>query len=161
MKEPEITIETIAGMKSIYIRYKGTYLEFRKKSRRLFSTLFDYAKLHDLLIPGETRVMTLYHDNPFITDEKNLRTSVAMSVPAGLEVVDSDEIGILIISGKFAVGHFELASGEYPEAWKYMYQWLFSSTKKARDSFPFEMYITDPPRNFKDRSFTDIYIPIE
>ncbi|WP_053595935.1 MULTISPECIES: sigma factor [Lysinibacillus] len=30
-----------------------------------------------------------------------------------------------------------------------------------RDSFPFELYVTEPPKNFKAKSKTDIYVPIE
>lgn len=59
-------------------------------------------------------------------------------------------------------GHFHLSPSEYGEAWEYMYQkWLFVGSQKPRDSFPFEMYMTEPPKKFKDKSYTDIYIPIE
>jgi DNA gyrase inhibitor len=83
MKEPKIRIENIEDMKVIYIRFRGTYVEFRKKSRSMFNKLFEFAKKNDLVIPDVTKVITIYHDNPFITDEKNLRTSVAMTVPSG------------------------------------------------------------------------------
>ena len=42
-----------------------------------------------------------------------------------------------------------------------MYQeWLFKDDQKARDAVPFELFVTEPPKNFRDKSFTDIYIPI-
>lgn len=31
---------------------------------------------------------------------------------------------------------------------------------KGRDAVPFELYVSEPPKNFKDKSLTDIYIPI-
>lgn len=162
MEKPSITIENIDELKVIYVRFRGTYLEFRKNCAKLYKKLLDYATRNKLIIEGETKVMTIYHDNPFITDSKNLRTSIAMSLPKVCNIIDDDEISFMTISGKFAVGHFELTRTEYDKAWKYMYQeWLFVENVKPRDSFPFEMYITQPPKNFKDKSYTDIYIPIE
>jgi AraC family transcriptional regulator len=161
MEHPTIEIKEIE-VKVIYVRFKGSYLEFRKNAMKMFKTLEKYAKKHNLLVDQLTKVMTLYHDNPFITDQSNLRTSVALSVPLSFNVEDHDEIGQLIIKGKYAVLHYSLTLKDYEEAWKYSYhEWLFKSHHKPRDTFPFELYVTKPPRNFKDTSLTDIYIPIE
>jgi len=162
MEIPNITIEELKDVRVIYIRFRGTYIEFRKNSRRLFNQIFKFAQDNDLIIENQTKVLTIYHDNPFITDEKNLRTSVAMTVPNDAKFVETDNITSMIINGKFGIGHFHLSPSEYGEAWTYMYQnWLFVGSEKPRDSFPFEMYITEPPKKFKDKSYTDIYIPIE
>jgi len=162
MESPNITIEELQNMRVIYVRFRGTYIEFRKNSRRLFNQIFSFAKENNLIIENVTKVLTIYHDNPFITNEKDLRTSVAMTVPLDAKFQETDEITSMIISGKYGVGHFHLSPSEYGEAWKYMYEnWLFIGSEKPRDSFPFEMYITEPPKKFKDKSYTDIYIPIE
>lgn len=162
MKNPQITIETLDELNIIYIRFKGSYIGFRKNSKAMFERLFQFASQHQLIIPNQTKVLTLYHDNPFITEEKNLRTSVAMTLPERARIIEQDEIGMTQISGKFGVGHFELSPKEYGEAWQYMYQeWLFKGKEKPRDAVPFELYVTEPPKYFKDKSFTDIYIPIE
>ena len=137
-------------------------MAFRKSSRKLFNQLFSFAAASNLVIPGETKVLTMYHDNPFITDAQNLRTSVAMTIPSDIVVNEIEDINVLHISGKFGVGHFEISAMEYEAAWQYMYQeWLFKGKEKPRDSFPFEMYVTEPPKRLRDKSFTDIYIPIE
>ena len=162
MIEPiSITTEILTEQKIIYIRFRGSYQEFRKNSRRLFNELFQFATANDVVIPDVTKVLTIYDDNPFITDEKNLRTSVAMTIPSDVQIVESGNVCLSRLSGKFAVGHFELSAKEYGDAWKYMYQeWLFKDDSRARDAVPFELYVTEPPRNFKDKSLTDIYIPI-
>lgn len=162
MEKPDITIETLENLSIIYIRFRGSYTDFRKNSKTMFEKLFKYATKHNLIVPNKTKVMTLYHDNPFITTEKNLRTSVAMTIPDHTEIIEEDEISTTKISGKFGVGHFELSLKEYGEAWQYMYQeWLFKGKATPRDAVPFELYVTEPPKNFKGKSFTDIYIPIE
>ena len=78
MDIPTIEIKEIKT-KVIYIRFKGSYLEFRRNAMKMFKKLEKYALKHNLIVDHETKVMTLYHDNPFITDQDNLRTSVALS----------------------------------------------------------------------------------
>ncbi len=161
MREPNITIENIQNMKLIYVRFRGTYTEFKKQSKKMFETLFKFARTHNLIRENETKVLNIYHDNPFITKAENLRTSVAMTVPLDIEIEENDVVSVMYINGKYGVGHFELSLNEYGEAWEYMYnEWLFEKNVEPRDSFPFELYVTEPPKNFKDKSFTDIYIPI-
>lgn len=161
MEKPNITIENF-NTDVIYIRFKGSYIAFRKNSRKLFNQLLSFAEANNVVVPGVTKVLTIYHDNPFITDAENLRTSVAMTIPSGVVINEIEEINVMRISGKFGVGHFEISAMEYETAWQYMVQeWLFKGTEKPRDSFPFELYVTEPPKRLTDKSFTDIYIPIE
>ena len=161
MIEPiEITTQDV-DVKIIYIRFRGSYAAFRKQSRRLFKTLFTFATTNELIVPGVTKVVTMYDDNPFITADNHLRTSVAMIIPDTTNVTETDEICVGRITGKFGVGHFELGAKDYEAAWQYMYQdWLLKNQLLVRDAVPFELYVTDPPKNFKDKSQTDIYIPI-
>ncbi len=161
MEKPNITIENI-NTRVIYVRFKGSYVAFRKNSRKMFNQLFAFASANNLIIEGETKVLTIYHDNPFITDAENLRTSVAMTIPSDTVINEIEEINVMQISGKYGIGNFEISPPEYESAWKYMYQeWLFKGEEKPRDSFPFELYVTEPPKRWKEKSFTDIYIPIE
>lgn len=161
MEKPNITIEHF-NKKVIYVRFKGSYVAFRKNSRKMFNQLFSFATANHLIIMGETKVLTIYHDNPFITDAKNLRTSVAMTIPNDVVINEVEDINVMLISGKFGIGHFEISAKEYESAWQYMYQeWLFKEKEKPRDSFPFELYVTEPPKRMNEKSFTDIYIPIE
>jgi len=161
IKPIRITTETLENQKIIYVRFRGSYTEFRKNSRKLFKELFEFATKNNLINPDLTKVLTIYDDNPHITKEKDLRTSVAMTIPNNVDFVESRNICTSSISGKFGVGHFDISAKEYGEAWQYMYQeWLFKEEDKARDAVPFELYVTEPPKNFKDKSLTDIYIPI-
>ena len=162
MNLPTVTIENIGEMRLIYVRFRGTHFEFRKQSKKMFKTLFSFAEKNNLIVQDVTKVLTIYHDNPFITDASNLRTSVAMTIPNDARIEENDEISVMSISGKFGVGHFEISLGGYEEAWQYMYQkWLLAEKAQPRDAVPFELYVTEPPKNFKGKSLTDIYIPIE
>jgi len=161
MKKPKITKEQF-DEKLIYIRFRGSYGEFRKNARKMLSELMDFAKKNDLIVLDQTKVVTMYHDNPYITESENLRTSMGMTIPKDVVVKESGNVTTMNIEGKFGVGHFEISPSEYEEAWKHMYhEWLFKSDEKPRDTFPFELYVTEPSKNMKEKSFTDIYIPIE
>lgn len=162
MVEPiSITTKELTNQRIIYIRMRGSYAEFRKQSRHLFKELFAFATENQLIVPENTKVLTIYDDNPFITDEKKLRTSVAMTIPHEATVVESGNICVSSISGKFGVGRFNLSASQYGEAWRYMYQdWLFKDKWISRDAIPFEMYITEPPKKLTEKSLTDIYLPI-
>ena len=162
MDKPTITLETLE-MKVIYIRFRGSYVQFRKNSRKLFNELFLFAKNNQLVEEGVSKVLTIYHDNPFITSEDNLRTSVAMTVPVDSEITTEGQINSMTMDGRFAVFHFDLSPKEYEEAWNYVYaqEQLENATYKLRDAIPFELYVTEPSRNFNAKSKTDIYIPVE
>lgn len=161
VKPTTITIESLENQPIIYIRFRGSYAEFRKNSRKLFKELFEFGEKNNLINPNFTKVLTIYNDNPFMTDENNLRTSIAMTVPKGVKIIESGNVCVSSISGKFGVGHFNMSAKEYGKAWNHMYQeWLFKDKTKIRDAVPFELYVTEPPKNMKDKSLTDIYIPI-
>lgn len=161
MEKPVIKIEEI-NIKVIYVRYRGTYLGFRKNALKMYKELVTFAERNNLVIPNVSKIITIYHDNPFITKETDLRTSMAMTVPLDSKYIEDGNICTMNISGKYAILRYNLNRKEYDEAWKYSYnEWLFKGKEKPRDSFPFEMYITEPPKNAKDKSLTDIYIPIE
>jgi len=161
METPNITIEEIE-MKVIYIRFRGSYVAFRKNATKLLNQLIAYAKKHDLIVEGWTKILITYHDNPYITKGDDLRTSIAMMVPLNAQIDETEEITSMMIQGKYLVGHFHMSPKEYGEAWEMMYhEYLFKGNEKPRDTFPFEMYITEPSRKFSEKSYTDIYIPIE
>lgn len=162
MENPIITKEHVR-MKVIYIRFQGTYLEFRKNSRKMFNRIFSFAEKNNLVDESFTKVLTIYHDNPYITEDTHLRTSVAMTVPLDASVEEQEDIGVLEFSGNYAILQYELKLNEYDKAWNETYhKWILpDKSLRLRDTFPFEMYVSEPPRNMKSSSTTSIFIPIE
>ncbi len=77
--------------------------------------------------------------------------------------IETNDIGIMVIpSGKYVVGHFEIFQNEYKGAWDFLYgKWLPNSGYKPRDSYPFEVYRNDPKQHPKNKHIVDIYVPIE
>ena len=43
IKPINITTENIDNQRIIYIRFRGSYVDFRKQSRKMFKELFEFA----------------------------------------------------------------------------------------------------------------------
>jgi len=160
-----VTIENMDDMHVAYVRHLGTYEDLKIVFESLMQKLINYFYKRNLIEPGKTKVLTIYHDNPEITEEHHRRTSLCITIPRGaadaIENGDSD-LGIMTIpSGKYAVGHFEIFHNEYSAAWDYLCgEWLPQSNFLPRDTSSFEVYLSEPDPNPLKKQRVDIYLPI-
>lgn len=158
-----VEILMVDNIKVAYLRHIGTYKDLAITFSELLEKLFKYAKNQNITIFEKTKVLTAYHDNPEFAKEDQLRTSLCMTIPNNFVVEENSDIGSMMIpSGKYAVGHFDIFQKEYSGAWDFMYgEWLSNSGYKPRDSFPFEVYNNDPNTHPQNKHLVDIYLPIE
>ena len=155
--KPVVNIETIKEMRVAYIRYVGPYAGDAKLFENLYKRLFTWAGPRGVDV---STTYILYHDDPEITNEQKLRTSVC--VPIGSEIEVSGEIGDMTIGGgEFAVGSFILGSDDYKNAWDYMCgEWFPQSGYQPRNQAPFERY-RDSECDTDGKMKVDICIPVE
>ena len=144
-----------------YVRHVGPYKGDSRLFEDLFRRLFTWAGPRDLLRFPETEIISVYHDNPDITEENRLRTSVCVTVPRGTPV--DGEIGSMIIAGgRYAMLRFELNENEYGAAWDYAYaRWLPESGYQPDDNPPYELYLNDPRSHPEGKCIVDICIPVK
>jgi AraC family transcriptional regulator len=110
----------------------------------------------------DTRIFTVYEDDPGITDQENLRMSVCISVPD--DTVVEGEIGKRVVTGgKYAVSRFELLRpDQYSDAWTSIYSgWFPESGFQPEDGPPLEFYLSDPGDDPDGRITTEIAIPVK
>ncbi|MDC7974898.1 MULTISPECIES: GyrI-like domain-containing protein [Bacillus] len=157
-----VEIVTADDIQVAYIRHIGTYEELTIAFPKMIEKLFHYAAKEKCHVFEDTKVLTIYHDHHEFTEENHLRTSLCITIP-NESAVETNDIGIMVIpSGKYAVGHFEIFQDEYKGAWDFLYgEWLPNSGYKPRDSYPFEMYKNDPRQHPENRHIVDIFVPIE
>ena len=160
LKSINVDVKEIPDMHVAYVRHIGPYKGDAALFDRLFTKLFKWAGARDLL-NSQTKVFSVYHDNPDVTDESKLRTSVCITVPEDTPV--EGEVGKMIISGgKYAIGHFEISESEYEDAWNALYGgWLPSSGFQPDDRPPFERYLSDPKEHPEHTHIVDIYLPVK
>ncbi|EOO28174.1 AraC family transcriptional regulator [Bacillus cereus BAG1X2-3] len=157
-----VEIVTADDINVAYIRHIGTYGELTIAFPKMIEKVFHYAAKQNYHVFDDTKVLTIYHDHHEFTEDYHLRTSLCITIPDA-SAVETNDIGIMVIpSGKYAVGHFEIFQDEYKGAWDFIYgEWLQNSGYKPRDSYPFEMYKNDPRRHPEKKHIVDIYVPIE
>ncbi|PEJ67048.1 AraC family transcriptional regulator [Bacillus wiedmannii] len=157
-----VEIVTADNINVAYKRHIGTYEELTIAFPKMIEKLFHYAAEENCHVFEHTKVLTIYHDHHEFTEGNHLRTSLCITIP-NESAVETSDIGIMVIpSGKYAVGHFEIFQDEYKGAWDFLYgEWLPNSGYKPRDSHPFEMYKNDPRQHPENKHIVDIYVPIE
>ena len=159
--QANVEVKDMPELHVAYVRHIGSYKGDTELFGRLFNKLFAWAGARDLLQFPETKVLAVYHDNPDVTDESKLRTSVCITVPEDTQV--DGEVGKMTIpGGKYAIGHFELDDTEYEEAWNALYgNWLPESGYQPDDGPPFELYHNDPKEHLQQKCIVDIYMPVK
>ncbi len=149
------------AVKVVYVRNTGAYAGDESLFHGMFEKLCKWAGPRELLSNPDTQWLTIYHDNPEITDENLQRISVCMTITDDIE--GDGEIGTMTVAGgKYAVGQFELSSDEFGDAWMYLCgEWLPESGYQAADIPAFELYLNDPEQHPEKKHIVEIYIPIK
>ncbi len=157
----DVEVIDIPDMTVAYVRHIGPYKGDSELFGRLIDKLMKWICPRGLFMPPKSQLMAVYHDDPELTDEDKLRMSIAVNVPEDTEV--SGEIGKMKLEGgQFAVGRFELAGDEYPNAWAAMYGgWLPESGYQPEDKPPYEIYRNDPKEHPENKCIVDICIPVK
>jgi len=156
--QANVEVMDMPEMHVAYVRHIGPYKGDTELFGRLFGKLMKWAGPRGLLQFPETKVLTLYYDDPGVTDESKLRVDAGITVPADTPV--DGEIGKTTIpGGKYAIAHFELAANQYEDAWKAVFGgWLPESGYQPDDGPCYERYYSvseEPP------FIVDICVPVK
>lgn len=156
-----VEVKNLQDFTVAYVRHIGPYAGNSALFEKLFSTLFKWAGPRGLVKFPETKMLSVYYDDPKITDESKLRMDVCISISENTEV--GGEIGkTTIAEGKYAVGRFEIKADEYGAAWNSMMgEWLPDSGYVPDDSPCFEMYQNDPKQHPQGLHIIDICVPVK
>lgn len=160
-KQVKVEVKEMPELHVAYVRHTGPYKGDAKLFAGLFGKLMEWAGPRGLLRFPETMVLSVYHDDPEITEEDKLRTSACITVPEDTRV--EREIGKMTVpGGKYAVGRFELDPDEYEEAWNMLYgDWLPESGYQLDDRPCFEIYQNDPKEHPENKHIVDICVPVK
>jgi AraC family transcriptional regulator len=153
----KVKIMEMSEMTVAYCRHTGKYNEVSKA----YEKLFKWAVPRDLYHPLHTRVITLYHDDPKITDEEKIRQSVCITIDKNVKT--EGEIGKMKIKGgKYALFRFEVFMEEFHDAWNtVMVDWLPESGYQCDDRYPYEMYYRSPKEHPEGKFEFDICLPVK
>ena len=153
-----IEIKELNDMTVAYVRHIGPYKGNEELFRGLWGKLMTWAGPRGLMAQPDLVSLAMYHDDPNITEQMKLRTSICITVPEDTKV-DGDVGKMQVEGGQYAVARFEVQAHEFEQAWSWMYaKWFPESGYQPDDKPCFEMYTEEP----KDGVFkVDICIPVK
>jgi AraC family transcriptional regulator len=157
---PTVTVGDFPETTVAYVRHIGPYQADPELFGRLFGQLFTWAGPRGLL-GKDTRVMSIYHDDPNITDAEKLRTDVCISVTPDT-TVDGAVGKLTIPAGRYAFARVEVTSEQFGEAWHAVCgDWLPDSGYEPADGLSFEIYHNDHREHPEGKHIVDICIPVK
>ena len=144
-----------------YVRHVGPYAGDEKLFNRLSNTVMSWAGPRGLYKPGETEFVSIYHDDPAITDPDKLRISVGLTVPAS--TTSSGEISLMEIpSSPYVCALFEIDVSEYAAAWNVVCgEWLPQSGWQPGDAPCYEVNLNDPKQHPQGKHIVEIRMALK
>jgi AraC family transcriptional regulator len=153
-----VEVKELPEMTVAYVRHVGPYKGDEKLFEGLFNKLFAWAGPRGLLNQPGLKTVTLYHDDPEVTDEQNLRMSVGLPVSADTKV--DGEIGKMDVEGgKHVVASFTLGAQDYQKAWSWLFGEWFPASGFQPDDGPSMEMCSDKTED--GRHVVDICVPVK
>jgi AraC family transcriptional regulator len=139
----KVEVKQIPAMHVAYVRHMGPFQQNAALFEHLFGRLAGWAGPRGLLADPSTRLLSVHHDNPDITDAQRLRLDAALTVPDDTRV--SGEIGKQRLEGgAYAVARVRIHAKQYTESWDaLMGGWLPGSGYQPDDRPCLEIYLND------------------
>ncbi|MDR1762117.1 MAG: AraC family transcriptional regulator [Bacteroidales bacterium] len=152
--ETKIEIKEMPEIKVVYIRHTGQYNQIGKAYEKLIKWAGPRG-----LINSETQTITIYQDDPAVTEMEKVRQDACITVSGDVKV--EGEIGKATISGgKYAVGRFQVDSKGFEKAWNTMCLWVTESGYQFHGS-PYELYYNSVEQAVHEQFDVDICIPVK
>lgn len=155
----QVKVEDCPKLTVAYVRHVGPYAGDPELFGRLFSRLMAWGGPRGLLGP-DTQTLTIYHDNPDVTEPEKLRISCSVTVPPGTK--PEGEVGIMeVAGGRYAKARFEILAQDYGGAWEwFMSEWMPSSGYQPDDGLCYELYLNCPENDPAAKHRFDIVMPV-
>ena len=125
-----------------------------------FHQLFQWLQKHPSLAPSAPTVLTIYHDNPKVTDMDKVRNSACVSVNKSFPAENTIR-PLSIAKGTYAVAQFELHPSEIQKAWDHTLAWILTNKLTFAEGHYYEVYLNDPTQHPELKATVEICIPVE
>lgn len=125
-----------------------------------YERLFKWAYSKGITNSPDFKAVTIYHDNPRITETSKVRQSACVTINGDISA-DGDIGKLAIQKGIFAIGHFEITPVQFQKVWESMCVWTIENGYTFRDGEYFEIYHNDCKTHPEQKFIVDICVPIE
>jgi AraC family transcriptional regulator len=159
--EATVEIREVPDQPVAYVRHIGPYSGNDQLFKSLFGKLMTWAGPRGLIRFPDTKMLTIYYEDPSITEESKLRVDACITVPEGTPA--EGEIGRMTIpGGKNAVAGFEITPDQYGDAWNAVYGgWLPESGYQSDERPCYEVYLNEPAHHPEGKHIIEIHAPVK
>lgn len=144
--------------KVIYIRLTGAYmaLSYCEAWKKLYAYVSE-----EKINPGSLEYICIYHDDPKVTEPKNLRTDVCFTVPVAVQ--PKGEIGVKEIpGGKYLVFRYKGPYSNLGAVYDTIYgHWIPEGGYVISNARGYEVYLNSPENTPPEELLTEICVPVE
>ncbi len=152
----QITIKELSQLKLASISHIGEL----DKAGNMFQRLMEWGHQKRVLDTSNFKAITIYHDNPDVTQTSKLRFSTCVTISESINA-DGEIRQIDLKKGAYVIGQFEIKGEEISKAWKSMCFWVIENGYEFRDGDYFEVYHNDHKTHPEQKFILDICIPLE
>ncbi|TVZ57066.1 AraC family transcriptional regulator [Lutibacter sp. Hel_I_33_5] len=111
------------------------------------------------LINEQTRMVTIYHDSPKITDPNNLRMSACIVLNDPIDFDEQVNLKVLTPT-KCIVSRLEIKPFQFQQAWESSFAWMIENGYKKSEVDPFEIYYNNAAEHPENKFIVDLCIPV-
>lgn len=152
--DTNIIIQEKPEIQVIYCRHTGAFNQIGNA----YEKLMRWAGPRGLIGP-DTHGITVYYDDPSVTEIEKVRQSAC--IPVHRDVKVEGEIGKMTLpAGKYAVGHFEIQGHQFEQSWNTMCLWFTESGYEPGEGYSFEQYYNNHSGKPDHQFVLDICIPV-
>ncbi|UAM98547.1 AraC family transcriptional regulator [Polaribacter litorisediminis] len=148
------SIKQIEKIELAYISHQGKIEAIAEVYDRLVQWAASKGLMNDA-----TKMVTIYHDSPKITDPNNLRMSACIWLNNAIKV-DSEVNLRTIKATKCIVSRLEITPHEFQQAWESSFAWMVENGYKKATTDPFEIYHNNAAEHPENKFIVDLCIPV-
>ncbi|KAA3641696.1 MAG: AraC family transcriptional regulator [Bacteroidetes bacterium] len=151
-----VAVKEMPELQVAYVTHTGSFDQIGGAYERLMR----WAGPKGLLSTPDLKTVTVYHDDPQVTEISKVRQSACITVDH--EIATDGEVGFMKIrAGKYAVGRFEIGVMEFEQAWNSMCVWIADNGYQSREKDYYELYHNDHMQHPEQKFILDICIPVQ
>ena len=156
-----VEVHNRPAVRVAYLRHIGPYAGNQQLFAELFGKLAHWAGARGLLGRPDALFMSMYHDDPSVTEADKLRMSACIPIPEGTGV--DGEIGETTVpGGRYASARFEINADQYAQAWEAIYGgWLPNSGFEPDDRPAIEVYHNNPQEHPEGKHIVEMLLPVK
>lgn len=152
----QIVVTALAEIRLAGIMHIGEF----NKIGGMYQRLMKWGHKKEVLTTSNFKAITIYHDNPNVTQSSKVRYSACVTVSQDIEA-EGEIRPLTIQDGIYLVGRFEIEGPEISKAWKNSCIWVIENGYEFRDGDYFEIYHNDYKNHPEQKHILDICIPLE